>query len=90
MNVKEEVYEQILEILKDAKFPINTMEELIAALPEGLDTTCRIGDVEVTAKEAENLITEKAAAPRSVTYCCSPGAVNAHGLVMTWATQPRQ
>lgn len=35
MNVKEEVYEQILEILKDAKFPINTMEELIAALPEG-------------------------------------------------------
>ncbi len=59
MNVKEEVYEQILEILKDAKFPINTMEELIAALPEGLDTTCRIGDVEVTAKEAENLITEK-------------------------------
>jgi len=59
MNVREEVHEQILEILKDAKFPINTMEELIATLPEGLDTTCRIGDVEVTAAEARSLITEK-------------------------------
>ncbi|HEY3361176.1 MAG TPA: MTH865 family protein [Methanosarcina sp.] len=59
MNVKEEVYEQILAILKYAKFPINTKDELIAALPEGLDTTCMIGDVEVTAREAENLITEK-------------------------------
>ena len=37
MNVREEVYEQILAILKDAKFPINTLEELIAALPEGLE-----------------------------------------------------
>lgn len=59
MGVKEEVYEQILEILKDVKFPINTMDELIAALPEGLDTTCRIGDVEVTAREAQSLVTEK-------------------------------
>ena len=59
MGVKEEVDEQIIEILKDAKFPINTMDELIAALPEGLDTTGRIGDVEVTAREAEGLITEK-------------------------------
>lgn len=59
MGVKEEVYEQIIEILKDAKFPINTMDELIAALPEGLDTTGRIGDVEVTAREAQSLVTEK-------------------------------
>ncbi|MCQ1534214.1 hypothetical protein FTO70_00575 [Methanosarcina sp. KYL-1] len=59
MDVREEVYEQILAILKDAKFPINSLEELIAALPEGLDTTCRIGDVEVTAAEAKSLITEK-------------------------------
>jgi len=59
MNIREEVYEQIVEILKDAKFPINTLEELIAALPEGLDTTCMIGDVEVTAAEARSLITEK-------------------------------
>ncbi|GEM_PF-5779434 len=43
MNVREEIYEQILAILKDAKFPLNTLEELIAALSEGLDTTCRIG-----------------------------------------------
>lgn len=59
MGVKEEVYEQILEILKDVKFPINTMDEFIAVLPEGLDTTCRIGDVEVTAREAQSLVTEK-------------------------------
>jgi hypothetical protein len=59
MNVKEEVYEQILAILKDTKFPINSMEEMIAALPEGLDTTCMIGDVEVTAREVQSLITEK-------------------------------
>lgn len=59
MNVREEVYEQIIEILKDARFPINSLEELIAALPEGLETTCMIGDTEVTAAEAKSLITEK-------------------------------
>lgn len=59
MEVREEVHEQILEILKGAKFPINSLEELIAALPEGLDTTCSIGGVEVTAAEAKCLITDK-------------------------------
>lgn len=59
MNVREEVYEQIIEILKDAKFPINSLEELIAALPEGLETACMVGDTEVTAAEARSLITEK-------------------------------
>ena len=59
MGVREEVHEQILEILKGAKFPINSLEELIAALPEGLDTTCMIGDVEVTAVEAKSLVTDK-------------------------------
>lgn len=59
MSVRDEVYEQIIEVLKNAKFPINTEEELIAALPEGLDTTCTIGDVVVTAAEGRSLITEK-------------------------------
>ncbi|MDI9396069.1 MAG: MTH865 family protein [Euryarchaeota archaeon] len=59
MGVREEVHEQILEILKGAKFPINMLEELISALPEGMDTTCMIGDVEVTAADAKSLITEK-------------------------------
>lgn len=59
MGIREEVHEQILEILKGAKFPINSLEELIASLPEGLDTTCMIGDTEVTAAEARSLITEK-------------------------------
>ncbi|MHC1756625.1 MAG: MTH865 family protein [Methanosarcina sp.] len=59
MNVREEVYEQIIEILKNARFPINSLEELVAALPEGLDTTCVIGGTEVTAAEARALITEK-------------------------------
>lgn len=59
MDVREEVYAQIIESLKDAKFPINSLEELVAALPDGLDTTCMIGDTEVTAAEARSLITEK-------------------------------
>ncbi|AKB19135.1 MULTISPECIES: MTH865 family protein [unclassified Methanosarcina] len=58
MEVREEVHSQILEILRGAKFPINTLEELIAALPEGLDTTCMIGGTEVTAAEAKSLLSE--------------------------------
>jgi len=58
MEVRDEVHEQILEFLKSAKFPINTLEELIAALPEGLESTCMIGGTEVTAAEARSLITE--------------------------------
>ena len=41
------------EILKGAKFPIKP-EELIASLPEGLNTTCMIGDTFVTEPEVRD------------------------------------
>jgi len=57
MNVRDEIHKQIIAGLKDAKFPINTPEELLAAFPAGADTTCKAGDLEVTAGEAGKLLT---------------------------------
>ena len=56
MNVKEELYKQITGALADAKFPIATPEELIAAFPEGAATTCSAGTVKMTAGEAGKLL----------------------------------
>lgn len=58
MSVKEEIRKQIIAGLEGAKFPIKTPEELLAAFPNGADTTCKAGDVEVTAGEAGKLLTE--------------------------------
>lgn len=57
MNVRDEIHGQIIAGLKDAKFPINTPEELLAAFPAGADTTCKAGDLEVTTGEAGKLLT---------------------------------
>lgn len=57
MSVKEEIRNQICGAIKDANFPINTPEELLNAFPQGADTTCKCGDVEVTAGEAGKLLT---------------------------------
>ncbi|MGB9941453.1 MTH865 family protein [Methanosarcina sp.] len=57
MAVRDEIHRQIVAGLKDAKFPINTPEELLAAFPAGADTTCKAGDLEVTAGEAGKLLT---------------------------------
>ncbi len=57
MTVRDEIHRQIVAGLKDAKFPINTPEELLAAFPAGADTTCKAGDLEVTAGEAGKLLT---------------------------------
>ena len=57
MSVKTEIYNQIVEGLASSKFPIKTPEDLLAAFPEGAATTCRSGDVEVTAGEAGKLLT---------------------------------
>jgi len=59
MTVRDEIRKQIIEGLKGAKFPINTPEGLLNAFPEGAETTCKAGDVEVTAGEAGKLLTEK-------------------------------
>lgn len=56
MSVKDEIHAQIVGALKDAKFPINTPEALLAAFPDGANTTCQAGDVKVTAGEAGKLL----------------------------------
>jgi len=56
MNVRNAIKTQIVNALKDAQFPILTPEALIAAFPNGADTTCQAGDLKVTAGEAGKLL----------------------------------
>lgn len=58
MSVKEDIHSQIVGGLADAAFPIKSPEELLAALPAGADTTCKSGDVSITAGEAGGLLKE--------------------------------
>lgn len=55
-SVRKQVHEQIVGALKGAKFPIRTPNDLITAFPEGENTTCRVGDLKVTAGEAAMLL----------------------------------
>lgn len=57
MSVNETIKKQIIGALQGAKFPIATPEALLAAFPQGADTTCKAGDLEVTAGEAGKLLT---------------------------------
>ncbi len=57
MTVKEELTQQIVGALANARFPISTPEELLEAFPNGAATTCRSGDVQMTAGEAGKLLT---------------------------------
>lgn len=56
MSVRDEIHAQIAGALKNAKFPIKTPENLLAAFPDGANTTCKAGDLEVTAGEAGKLL----------------------------------
>ena len=56
MSVKDEIHAQIEGALNNAKFPINTPGELLAALPQGAATKCKAGDVELTAGDAGNVL----------------------------------
>ncbi|MEN4016892.1 MAG: MTH865 family protein [Methanobacterium sp.] len=56
MSVKEDIRSQIVGALQGADFPINTPEELFAALPNGADTTCKSGDVELKASDAGQVL----------------------------------
>ena len=55
-TVKDQVHAQITGALEGAKFPIKTPDALIAAFPDGADTTCRVGDLSMTAGEAGTLL----------------------------------
>ncbi|PAB58060.1 MTH865 family protein [Anaeromicrobium sediminis] len=56
MSVREIIKKQIVGALKDAQFPINTPEELLGAFPNGAETTCKAGDLKITAGEAGKLL----------------------------------
>jgi hypothetical protein len=56
MSIKEEIHAQIEGALKNARFPINSPEELLAALPQGAATKCKAGDVELTAGDAGKVL----------------------------------
>ena len=49
-SVKEQIHAQITGALKGAKFPVATPKDLIAAFPNGADTTCQVGDLKMTAR----------------------------------------
>jgi hypothetical protein len=53
MSIKDEIHAQIEGALKNAKFPINTPQELLAAMPQGAATKCKAGDVELTGEMLE-------------------------------------
>lgn len=56
MSVKDEIHAQIEGALKNAKFPVNTPEELLAAMPQGAATKCKAGDIELTAGDAGKVL----------------------------------
>lgn len=56
MSVKEEIHAQIVGALAGAKFPIETPEALLAAFPEGAETTCKAEGVELKAGDAGQLL----------------------------------
>jgi Uncharacterized protein conserved in archaea len=57
MSVKEDIKSQIIGALAGANFPINTPDELFEALPNGPDTTCKSGNVELKASDAGEVLT---------------------------------
>lgn len=56
LSVREQIHGQITGALGGAKFPIKTPKDLIAAFPDGADTTCQVGDLKMTAGEAGKLL----------------------------------
>jgi hypothetical protein len=56
MSVKEDIRAQIVEALAHAKFPIDTPEKLLGSFPDGAQTTCKSGDVVLTAVDAGKVI----------------------------------
>ena len=56
MSVKEEIRGQLIGTVSGAKFPIASPEALLAAFPNGAETKCKSGDVEMTAGEAGKLL----------------------------------
>ncbi len=58
MSVREDIKGQLVGGLEGAEFPIDNPEDLLNAFPEGPETTCKSGDVEIQAGDAGDLLTE--------------------------------
>ncbi len=56
MAVKEEIHSQIVGALAGAEFPIATPEKLLAAFPDGAETTCKADGVELKAGDAGKVL----------------------------------
>ena len=56
MKVKEEIHAQIVGALAGTKFPIKTPEALLAAFPQGAETTCKADGVELKAGDAGKVL----------------------------------
>jgi hypothetical protein len=57
MDVRAELTKQIVDALAGAGFPIESPEALLAAFPQGADTTCEAGDVKLRAGDAGGVLT---------------------------------
>jgi hypothetical protein len=58
MGVKEEIHAQIVGALAGAEFPIETPETLLAAFPDGAETTCKADGVELKAGDAGKVLNQ--------------------------------
>jgi hypothetical protein len=58
LSVRDQIHAQIEGALIGAQFPIGTPGELLAAFPNGAQTTCQVGDMKMTAGEAGTLLKE--------------------------------
>jgi hypothetical protein len=56
MDVKSELKSQIRGALAGAAFPIASPADLLAAFPNGADTTCEAGDVRLRAGDAGGVL----------------------------------
>jgi len=56
MSIRDDIYNQISGALANASFPISTPEKLLAAFPNGAETTCQSGDVKLKAGDAGKVL----------------------------------
>jgi len=78
MSVRDDIFSQISGALAQAEFPIDSPEKLLAAFPNGAETTCKSGDVVLKAGDAGKVLTAddfpfKSAADVANTICDRAG-----------------
>lgn len=56
MSVKDEIHAQIVGALAGADFPLGSPEALLAAFPDGAETTCKAEGFELKAGDAGQVL----------------------------------